>query len=68
MDKRFDGDALWGELPLDKKNDKVMSRFDPVTGIMDLNKPFTVSRNTTLPPPLIASMTNWLIEGDQVSR
>lgn len=63
----YDGDALWGELPLDNKNAKIMSRLDPVTGVMDLNKPFTVSRNTTLPAPLIASMTNWIIEGDQVS-
>lgn len=63
----FDGDALWGELPLDNKNAKVMGRLDPVTGVMDLNKPFTVSRNTTLVAPLIATMTNWIIEGDQVS-
>ncbi|MCY1281941.1 hypothetical protein D9M68_20000 [compost metagenome] len=63
----FDGDALWGELPLDNKNAKVMSRHDPVTGVMDLNKPFSVSRNTTLPAPLIASITNWIIEGDQLS-
>ncbi len=64
----FDGDALWGELPLDLKNSKVMSRLDPVTGVMDLDKPFTVSRNTTLPPPLIATLTSWIIEGDQISR
>lgn len=64
----FDGDALWGELPLDNKNAKVMSRHDPVTGVMDLDKPFTVSRNTTLPAPLIATITSWIIEGDQVSR
>lgn len=64
----YDGDALWGELPLDHKNAKVMSRLDPVTGVMDLNKPFTVSRNTTLPAPLIATLTNWIIEGDQVSK
>lgn len=63
----FDGDALWGELPLDQKNAKVMSRLDPVTGVMDLNKPFTVSRNTTLPPPFIATMVSWITEGDQVS-
>lgn len=63
----YDGDALWGELPLDHKNAKIMSRLDPVTGVMDLNKPFTVSRNTTLPAPLIATLTNWIIEGDAVS-
>jgi len=45
-----------------------MSRLDPVTGVMDLNKPFTVSRNTTLPAPFIATSTNWIIEGDQVSQ
>ena len=67
LDNRYDGDALWGELPLDHKNAKIMSRLDPVTGVMDLNKPFTVSRNTTLPAPLIATLTNWIIEGDAVS-
>ena len=45
-------------------------KFDPLapyTGIMDLNKPFTVSRNPTLPPPLVATMVNWILEGDEIS-
>lgn len=63
----FDGDALWGELPLDNKNADSLDRLAPYTGIMDLNKPFTVSRNSTLPPPLVATIVNWIIEGDEIS-
>ena len=63
----FDGDALWGELPLDHKNADALDRLSLYTGIMDLNKPFTVSRNPTLPPPLVATITNWIIEGDEIS-
>lgn len=63
----FDGDALWGELPLDHKNAEALDRLAPYTGVMDLNRPFTVSRNVTLPPPLVATITNWIIEGDQIS-
>lgn len=63
----FDGDALWGELPLDHKNAESLDRLSLYTGIMDLNKPFTVSRNPTLPPPLVATITNWIIEGDEIS-
>ena len=60
-------DALWGELALDNKNAKNMSRLDPLTSVMDLNKPFTVSRNTTLPAPLVATIVNWIVEGDNLS-
>lgn len=63
----FDGDALWGELSLDNQYAEHMERLAPFTGVMDLNRPFTVSRNVTLPPPLVATITNWIIEGDEVS-
>lgn len=63
----FDGDALWGELSLDNQYAESMERLAPFTGVMDLNRPFTVSRNVTLPPPLVATITNWIIEGDEVS-
>lgn len=63
----FDGDALWGELPNDNRHADAMDRLASYTGNMDLNKPFTVSRNTTLPAPLVATITNWIIEGDEVS-
>jgi hypothetical protein len=44
-----------------------MERLAPFTGVMDLNKPFTVSRNVTLPSPLIATIVNWVLEGDEIS-
>lgn len=63
----FDGDALWGELALDNWYADKMERLAPFTGVMDLNKPFTVSRNVTLPSPLIATIVNWVLEGDEIS-
>ncbi len=67
LDNRFDGDALWGELAMDNYFADAFDPLAPYTGVMDLNHPFTVSRNVTLPPPLVASIVNWVIEGDRVS-
>ncbi len=63
----FDGDALWGELAMDNYFADAFDPLAPYTGVMDLNHPFTVSRNVTLPPPLVATIVNWIIEGDRVS-
>jgi hypothetical protein len=64
----FDGDALNGQLALDHKTSDALSRMDPHLGVMDLNRPFTVSRNIALPAPTLSTIGAWILEGDQISR
>lgn len=53
-------DALNGMLILDNVTLRKMQRFAPHLGAMDLRKPRTVSRNLTIPPPVIATIAAWL--------
>lgn len=60
-------DALNGQLLLDHKTNRRFSRMDPHLGVMDLNRPFKVSRNVKFPTPFLSTVGAWIAEGDEVS-
>lgn len=60
-------DALNGQLLIDHKTSEQFSRMDPHLGVMDLNRPFRVSRNVKLPTPVLSTIGAWIAEGDLVS-
>lgn len=63
----YDGDALNGQPSLDNKTAEWLKRHDPHTGVMDLNRPFRVSRHIAHPTPFLATLNHWMREGDEVS-
>ena len=60
-------DALNGQLMLDHQTNRKFSRTDPHFGVMDLNRPFRVSRNVKFPTPMLSTVGAWIAEGDEVS-
>jgi hypothetical protein len=60
-------DALNGQLLLDNVTSEKMSRMDSHLGVMDLNRPFCVSRNIALATSALSTIGSWIIDGDKVS-
>lgn len=56
-----------GQLGLDNKTAERFERLAPEFGIMDLNRPFTLSDHASLPKPVVGTMAHWLDEGDQLT-
>lgn len=50
-------------LILDKERHDRLRRLAPHLGTLDLNEPRKISGNLTIPPPVIATMMNWLDHG-----
>jgi len=59
---------LNGQLLLDNKTTDAMERLAPHTGVMDLNRPFRVSRNIAHPTPTLSTTNAWIMEGDEISK
>ena len=59
----FDGDALNGMLILDQNMKKKLQRFAPHLGVLDLDKPRSISKNIVLHSPTLSTISNWMYEG-----
>lgn len=58
----FDGDMLNGKLLYDERQAEASSRLSPITGVLDLNKPMSVSGKIALHGPTVATLSHWLHE------
>jgi hypothetical protein len=56
----FDGDQLNGILSLDWEMNKRLEPLASHLSLMDLNKPYSVSRDVALPAPILATLNHWL--------
>lgn len=63
-----DGDEMTVFLPLDNETAEVAKRMAPHLGVMDLNKPYRVSRNVKLPAPFIATLAHYIDYHDEHSE
>lgn len=52
----FDGDALNGMVILDEKMYQQFQRLAPHHGVMDLTRPYKISRNIKLPPQVVSTI------------
>jgi len=53
-------DALNVSIALDKKTADSWYPLEPKFNVFQLNKPFEVSANVTIPKPNIVSISNWI--------
>lgn len=58
----FDGDQMNITLALDDYSWQHFNRHAPYTGMMDNNRPFTVSSVNNMPVPMIELASNWIEE------
>lgn len=58
----FDGDEMNLTLINDRYMHDKLSRLAPHLGALDLNAPRRISKNLTLPSPVIATLANWISE------
>lgn len=56
----FDGDQLNGTLSLDLMTAEELKALAPHKSVFDLNNPRAVSRNLSMPKPVVATIANWL--------
>ena len=61
----FDGDETNIFVPLDKEMHAHYQRLEPHLCTLDLNKPWSVSRNVGLMSPQLATLCNWLHRTDK---
>lgn len=54
------GDELNLCLLLDQVKHDAFGRLAPHLSVLDTDKPRSVSRNITMPPPVLVTMGNWL--------
>lgn len=60
LDNRFDGDQMNVSLALDSKLADLVEPLAPHYNVFVANKPGAISRNITIPDPVIACISNWL--------
>ena len=60
----FDGDALNGMIILDHDMYCRMQRFAPHLGVLDLDRPRSISKNIVIPPPVLSTISNWMYKGN----
>jgi hypothetical protein len=53
------GDELNLMLILDRDMRKKFARLAPYLGAMDLKKPWTVSKNLSIPGPILSTINSW---------
>lgn len=58
----FDGDALNGMIILDHGMYEKIQRLAPHLGVLDLQKPRTISNILALPAQVLATISNWMYE------
>ncbi|MNU19667.1 bifunctional DNA-directed RNA polymerase subunit beta/beta' [compost metagenome] len=56
----FDGDQLNGTLTLDLLTTEALQRLAPHMSTFDLNEPRRVSKNLSMPKPVVASISSWV--------
>lgn len=56
------GDELNVCLILDEDTDRKLERLAPHHSTMSLARPGAISTNLTIPPPVIATINNWMSE------
>lgn len=59
----FDGDALNGTPLLSRKLERAFRVLAPHEGVLDLDRPRTMSKNQAMPPPVASTIANWLHRG-----
>lgn len=59
----FDGDALNGLIILDEVMYQNLQRLAPHLGVLDLQRPRTLSKNIALPAPVLSTISNWMYDG-----
>lgn len=59
----FDGDALNGMIILDEVMYNELQRLAPHLGVLDLQRPRTLSKNIAIPAPVLATIGNWMYDG-----
>jgi hypothetical protein len=50
-------------LILDKEMDKHLERLSPHLGVLDLDKPRSISKYIVMHSPLLATISNWMYDG-----
>jgi len=55
----FDGDQLNGTMTLDLLTTEALQRLAPHMSTFDLNEPRKVSKNLSMPKPVVASISSW---------
>jgi hypothetical protein len=58
VDNRFDGDQLNGTLSLDHWTTEELRALAPHKSVFDLNAPRQVSKNLSMPKPVVATIAN----------
>jgi hypothetical protein len=56
----FDGDQLNGTLSLDNYVSEELEKLAPHMSVFDLNAPRSVSKNLSMPKPVVATIANWM--------
>lgn len=56
----FDGDQLNGTLSLDRRTHDALRKLAPHMSAFDLNEPRMVSKNLSMPKPVVATIANWV--------
>ncbi len=56
----FDGDQLNGTLSLDLMTAEALQRLAPHMSTFDLNEPRRVSKNLSMPKPVVSSISSWV--------
>lgn len=59
----FDGDALNGTLLLSNRLESSFRALAPHFGVLDLDRPRSMSRNQSLAPPVASTVSQWLQRG-----
>lgn len=59
----FDGDELNGTLLLSNRLEKAFRVMAPHMGVLDLDRPRTMSRNQAMPPPVASTIGQWVHRG-----
>ena len=59
----FDGDALNGTPLLSNRLERAFNVLAPHQGVLDLDRPRSMSRNQAMPPPVASTIANWLHGG-----
>ena len=56
-------DALNGMLILDTEMNNHLLRLAPHLGVLDLDKPRSISKYIVIPGPVLATISNWMYDG-----
>lgn len=58
----YDGDELMFTISTDRKMTRMLYPFSPFFNLLELDKPFKISKNLSMSDPIIASTSEWLDE------